>query len=98
MVRDSKLKNLIKSAAQAAWGNEESLSNKNRHSIPEGAREGFAVIADVGGVCVLDPSGKFRIFLHRNGTEVPATKQFVRASVLRLRETHPQISSYFVDV
>jgi len=82
----------IKDQARREWDDENSISNKNRNSIPESARCGFVVLADMGGACLLDPSGRFRVFLHRDQTEIDVTGELARAAFHRLAIHYPQIA------
>jgi hypothetical protein len=82
---------LIEETARREWADPKSLSSRNHRSIPQHARSGFAVVADMGGVCMLDPSGKFRVFLHQRQEEMEVTEQTVRGAMTYVERNWPHL-------
>lgn len=88
----------IEDAAHQEWANKDSISCKNRASIPEYARRGFAVLADFGGLCVLAPTGRFRILRHHHATATDAEDFVVRAALRRLATMYPALADLVREV
>ncbi|MCA9619775.1 MAG: hypothetical protein KC731_12200 [Myxococcales bacterium] len=82
---------LIEETARREWADPESLSSRNFRSIPPEARDGFAIAADMSGICVLDPSGKIRVFLHQDQREIEAAEWVVRGAFARLERDWPHL-------
>lgn len=88
----------VRMAATMEWNDPASLSNAVAASVPEHAREGFVVLADFSGVCLLDPRGVFRVFGHDGGSELERLDpSILRSARLRLSETHPKLAQLLVD-
>lgn len=79
---------VVVALAEQEWSDPSSLSSRNQPSIPSEARQGFVVLADMGGVCLLDPSGRLRAFTHPGG-EVSIFPEFLRAAARELDQRFP---------
>ena len=94
----SQISRAVRTAAAREWNDPGSLSNAVAASVPEDAREGFVVLADFSGVCVLDPRGVFRAFEHDGRAEVEQLRSSIRRSaLLRLSETYPELAQLLVS-
>ena len=49
--------------------------------------------ADMGGVLLLDPSGKFRVFLHNDSREIDVPDFALRAGPRLVVEQHPELAA-----
>ncbi len=89
---EQRLAELVESIAREEWRNEDSVTHKNRDSMPSELRDAFVIWADWGGILVLDSRGAIRVFLHEGRREIPPTDQNVRSALAGLDSIDPELS------
>ena len=91
MLSDALRVELIEETARREWANPRSISSLNQRSIPEEARDGFPLFADMTGVCVLEPTGTLRVFLHMWEEEIDVDDQVVRGALRHIKKHWPHL-------
>lgn len=92
-----RLTELILSIAREEWHDQDSTTCKNRRSIPGDLRDGFVMLADMGGVCVLDSRGSIRVFLHDGAEEIEPSDWVIRSALEWLDRSHPELAQLMRD-
>jgi hypothetical protein len=88
-----RMSKVVTSTIVEEWRDEDSVTYKNRASIPSELHgDVFVVFADMGGVCVLDARGRCRAFVHDRREKIELPGWAIGSALRVLDETYPELA------